>query len=731
MGTRVRLSRACPATHPPLPSPPPSLPPLFAERYWGGEDYVIGLRQTLDAAGFTGTKIVIPDGGGPEAIVTAAAANSTFRDAIDVVGLHYPCNHPCPTVESEIGKDYWASEDYSTVADWAGAGCWGRLLSQNYVRMNMTSTISWSLIWSVYPELPYYGNGLMYAYSPWSGNYMGGGSSPGVPNAGDILNGPIWTSAHTTQFVEVGWRYLHVPGGGSGMLPGGNGGSYVTLVPPTDLSGLTIVVEKLEGKCLRCAGETTAGETVTFQTGGGLVGPGTVLHVWRSNQTVQFWRDADVTIAADSTFSVYAPADSIVTLSTTATASKGQPSAPIPAAAPFPLPYADDFSSYAEDGMAKYFADQAGSFAVRSGKLTQVVPVDPGANAWVSDPDPVSLIGDGGMTDFAVSAEVVFSASAPPTLAGTAAPVIPRKTIDALFARSGRRGEILDAIAAAADGTVSSSSSSSSSSAPAGPGDISAAVAPCDSTSPFQRWFFNAPESQYLSNTFSKAAAPLCLNVPGCDSTQPLIYYACVNSGGSCCGADCYKGLQFALAGPTNQPQQLQSLLDQLCVAVTPGGGVVLADCKAGAANGTWLYDATTGLLQVANGGGSGSNLCLTTPQQITTYTQVCGRITGYSGFVRAAPTGYCLVLSDDGAWVARAGGTTLAKGVVPSGAGGFNSTTPHTLTLTMKGKTISGAVDASPLFSIPSDATYSSGYAAVGSGFHAATFDNFNLLTV
>ena len=48
-----------------------------------------------------------------------------------------------------LGKKYWSSEDYSTVGNWDGAACWGRLLNQNFVRMNMTSTISWSLIWSV------------------------------------------------------------------------------------------------------------------------------------------------------------------------------------------------------------------------------------------------------------------------------------------------------------------------------------------------------------------------------------------------------------------------------------------------------------------------------------------------------------------------------------------------------------------------------------------------------
>ena len=55
--------------------------------------------------------------------------------------------------------------------------------------LNATSTIAWSTIWSVYDSWPYFGNGLMYAYTPWSGHYT--------------VNPTVWTSAQTTQVTSL------------------------------------------------------------------------------------------------------------------------------------------------------------------------------------------------------------------------------------------------------------------------------------------------------------------------------------------------------------------------------------------------------------------------------------------------------------------------------------------------------------------------------------------------
>jgi hypothetical protein len=386
------------------------------EKRWDGapSDYIVALRSALDASGFAETRIVVPDNGwGPGALATLVAsieANATYGAAVHAVGVHYACDWPVPNITESIGKVYWASEDWSTTGSWPGAGCWGRLLNRNFVRMNMTATIAWSLAWGANAALPFDGAGLMLVNTPWSGAYSGGsGAAPGS------LDGPLWVSAHTTQFSERGWIYLSVPGGGSGLLPAAAGnGSYVTLIPPLapsagSSSDFTLVIEKLAGACLHCDAQPVADGVAYFSTAGGLAGPGAALQVWRSNETRQFWRDADITVGANSAFSVFVPRDTIVTVTTVAGGRKGSP-ASIPPPAPFPLPFEDDFASYAEDAAPRFFSDQQGAFAVRGGVLRQVVPADPGPNRWtVEDLDPMTLVGDGSLVDVAASVTAAFA----------------------------------------------------------------------------------------------------------------------------------------------------------------------------------------------------------------------------------------------------------------------------------------------------------------------------------
>ena len=73
----------------------------------------------MDAAGFPETQIIIPDGGFDKQIINDFNADPQFESAVAGIGLHYPCNYPVPEVTGIYHKKYWASEDFSTVADWS------------------------------------------------------------------------------------------------------------------------------------------------------------------------------------------------------------------------------------------------------------------------------------------------------------------------------------------------------------------------------------------------------------------------------------------------------------------------------------------------------------------------------------------------------------------------------------------------------------------------------------
>lgn len=338
------------------------------ERPVGSTDWAKKFKGAMEAAGFNDTKIVLPDGGGLPAayLQDVSHGDAALGNAVAAIGEHYPCDRPDKTIFQSTPWKFWSSEDYSTVGDWAGAACWGRSLNQNFVRMNQTSTIAWSLIWSVYGNgFPYFGNGLMYAMTPWSGYYEAGdigGHSAALGTAGN--GAAIWTNAHVCQFVEVGWKYVAV-GAGSGMLAdlpsGGGGGSYTTLVSP-DSKHFTVVIEKLEGRCLRCAGQTTHDEEVAVTLSGGLEDASSKLQVWSTNETHHFVFLGNITAVAGK-FSVHVGRDSIVTVSNWFNGqAKAVLQTDIPDNTPFPTSHADDFETYAVDQGARFFADNGGSF---------------------------------------------------------------------------------------------------------------------------------------------------------------------------------------------------------------------------------------------------------------------------------------------------------------------------------------------------------------------------------
>ncbi|XP_067656744.1 galactocerebrosidase-like isoform X2 [Haliotis asinina] len=332
---------------------------------WNERDYNITyikiLRKTLDDNGLSNVRIVAADGGW--GIANDIQKDSVLASAIDYIGTHYP-GTLTTTEAMKTGKQLWASEDYSTFNDNVGGGCWARILNQNYVNGFMTSTISWNLIASYYQALPFYRDGLMTAVEPWSGNY--------------IVQSPVWITAHTTQFTEIGWKYLR-HGAGVGKLE--TGGSYVGLVSP-DEKDLTIVIETMthdHSLCIRPAlppyNVTAATVEIEFK---GSFAALTSLNVWYSKPS--YGSEADVFFMKRNKLSIVngkaslkVNPDEIYTLTTLEVGQKGSFDTPPPPSKPFPLPYTENFEGY-EVFMEPYdLAQQMGVFEVAQGDASNKV----------------------------------------------------------------------------------------------------------------------------------------------------------------------------------------------------------------------------------------------------------------------------------------------------------------------------------------------------------------------
>jgi galactosylceramidase len=294
--------------------------------------YIKTLRKTLDSGGYNNVLIVAPDGSF-SSIANAVLKDKELSDAVSILGAHYPGTNS-PDNAKQTGKTLWSSEDYSTYNDDTGAGCWARILNQNYVNGGMTSTITWNLIASYYEGLPFYRDGLMTAVEPWSGHYD--------------INGPIYVTAHTTQFATTDYHYLKV-GSGSGHLQ--NGGSYVSFTDTKSVN-LTIVIETMShdhSKCIRPSlpSYSVTSQTATFILKGDFARI-SELCVWDSQlfpsdgvDGPQYFIKNGTIKVVNGKFEVFLPVDHVTTLSTTCDRTKGEYTPP--PSGSFPMPYTDDF----------------------------------------------------------------------------------------------------------------------------------------------------------------------------------------------------------------------------------------------------------------------------------------------------------------------------------------------------------------------------------------------------
>jgi hypothetical protein len=364
---------------------------------WNERDYnkswYINLKNALVSRGYA-TKVVAADSWG-WGIADDMAGDAAFRNAVDVIGVHYPCGYlgnyaDCPSSApaQALGKTLWASENGSQDAN-DGAAAAARAINRGYIDGKMTSYINWPVIAALYPNLFFSTDGMSMANQPWSGNYSIGKTT--------------WVTAHTTQFTQPGWRYIDTA---TGYLGGQRAnGSYVTLRSASNTDYST-VIETMD---------TTAAQNVTFTVTGGL-STGQV-HVWATNvksasSADWFVRQADVTPAGGK-YTLTLQPGYVYTMTTTTGQGKG--TATPPARAPLALPYTDDFDTAATTTSPKYFTDMNGAFKTvtcgggRSGTcLRQMAPQVP--IRWTDEnySAPYTFMGEGNWDNYTVTADVMF-----------------------------------------------------------------------------------------------------------------------------------------------------------------------------------------------------------------------------------------------------------------------------------------------------------------------------------
>jgi len=330
---------------------------------WNERNYDVTFVKVLSSvlaenAVTAGVQIVAADGSW--GVSDDILRDQAFASAVDIVGCHYPGTDTTPAAV-KTGKPLWSSEDYSTFNDNVGAGCWARILNQNYVNGYMTSTISWNLIASYYSQLPFGRDGLMTANEPWSGHY--------------VVESPIWVTAHTTQFTSIGWSYLlH----GFGVQKLDYGGSFVTLTDNCRQQ-ITVVIETMmhnHSGCIRpgLPEYTVVAQQADFQLVGSLAKIQELV-VWKTKlgfdgkPTMLFEQQPSVRVRYGS-FSLTLSPDELYTLTTLTVGQHGLYNPP-PASKPFPLPYHDDFEKYNLYEEADNYAPQAGVWEIRQTNDTQ------------------------------------------------------------------------------------------------------------------------------------------------------------------------------------------------------------------------------------------------------------------------------------------------------------------------------------------------------------------------
>lgn len=334
-------------------------------------NYVKLLRKQMDLAGLKHTVIVSNDLYPP--ICKVMQKDKAYRDAVGVIGLHYP-NDADEALKmcGSLGKPVWSSEESSSYADLNGAACWARVIASHYVLNNITANLMWNLVGSLLHGTDWYSSSMLTAVQPWSGYY----ESEEMP--------VVWATAHYTQFTEIGWKYHHSQ---SGELK--YGGYYTTMVDVKSKNVTTVIVKisKDHASCTRPKLWNYATKAETVKVFLGQLEKVFIRHSNFESDPPVLFELVEAEVGSDRTLTLSVGIGDVYTVSSVGPGGKGTPKTQEDqqrSSAPFPLPYRDDFRSYQCTGCyAKYLADQMGAFEIHSGfkgdgpVLRQMTPAYP------------------------------------------------------------------------------------------------------------------------------------------------------------------------------------------------------------------------------------------------------------------------------------------------------------------------------------------------------------------
>jgi galactosylceramidase len=353
------------------------------------------LKPTLVKAGLGQVKILAPDDNARYwTFCKTLGQDPRLASMVNAVGYHYVYGHlprmdneehPVPEDAKKLGVSLWASEDWSMYdGSWENAHILAGILNKMYIRDRITAMEIWCPIDGYYDNTgEYHSTGLFQADQPWSGHYQ--------------LMPAVWAVAHFTQFTRPGWKYID---GGCNYFDKPSGGNYSTLYDSATGDFSTIVYA-----------DSSTRAQLLIRPQGRLAKP--FVYVWKSDEAQQFRLVGKVALANGS-YPVLIEPGCIYTISSTTGQQKGTVASEKPAA-PFPIPYEEDFSGLPDGKNPRFFADIEGAFEtetdpVTKNKLLTQQITDPPIN-WTyaggfKPLGPLTELGDVSWRDYSVAVDV-------------------------------------------------------------------------------------------------------------------------------------------------------------------------------------------------------------------------------------------------------------------------------------------------------------------------------------